>query len=91
MPYVVYLLRCADGTFYAGVTTDLDRRLVEHNGSSRGAKYTGARRPVTLVYREACPDRSAAQKREHALRRLTHAQKEALAISLSPQPLSQPS
>ena len=83
-PWWVYLVRCADGTLYCGVTNNLDRRLAAHN-SGRGAKYTRSRRPVALVYQEPCPDRSAALRREAALKGLTRAQKLAL---LSPQPLS---
>jgi putative endonuclease len=71
---VVYMLKCADGTLYTGWTTDLERRLQAHN-SGRGAKYTRGRRPVRLVYREEQPDRSAAQKREAAIRRLSRAGK----------------
>lgn len=76
--YTVYLLRCADGTFYTGVTTDMERRLKEHNTSARGAKYTKARRPVALVYTESCASRSEAQKREYALRTLSRKEKEVL-------------
>lgn len=75
MSYTVYLLRCADSTFYTGVTTDMERRLREHNTSAKGAAYTKARRPVTLAYQEVQPDRSSAQKREYTLRRLSHIQK----------------
>ena len=75
----VYLLQCADQSLYAGVTTDLARRLQQHNGLlAGGARYTQARRPVALVWSEACDSRSAAQQREHALRRLSRAQKLAL-------------
>jgi putative endonuclease len=80
--WYVYMLRCNDGTYYSGVTTDLVRRLKEHNGegaAGKGAKYTKARRPVRLAYSEATSDRSSAQKREHALRQLTRAEKEKLA------------
>ena len=71
---VVYILKCADGTLYTGWTTDLERRLQAHN-SGRGAKYTRGRRPVRLAYREEQSDRSAAQKREAAIRRLSRADK----------------
>ena len=75
----VYLLQCADQSLYAGVTTDLARRLQQHNGLlAGGARYTQARRPVALVWSEACDSRSDAQQREHALRRLSRAQKLAL-------------
>ncbi|MFO7694434.1 MAG: GIY-YIG nuclease family protein [Vicinamibacterales bacterium] len=73
----VYLLRCADGTFYAGSTTDVEARARAHN-DGRGARYTSGRRPVAVVYQETCGSRSAALKREHALKRLTRSGKEAL-------------
>lgn len=75
--WTVYLLECADGTFYIGSTTDLERRLKEHN-SPKGAKYTKTRQPVIVRYQEDAPDRSRAQAREAALKKLTRAQKEAL-------------
>jgi len=72
----VYMLRCADSTLYTGITTDLARRLLEHNGKrAGGARYTRARRPVTLHYKEAAPDRSTATRREAALRRLSRREK----------------
>jgi putative endonuclease len=75
----VYLLQCADHSLYAGVTKDLARRLQQHNGQlAGGARYTKARRPAVLVWSEACDSRSDAQQREHALRRLSRAQKLAL-------------
>ena len=75
----VYLLQCADQSLYAGVTKDLARRLQQHNGQlAGGARYTQARRPVALVWSEVCDSRSDAQQREHALRRLSRAQKLAL-------------
>ncbi len=75
--FSVYLLRCGDGSLYAGITTDLQRRLREHN-AGQGAAYTRSRLPVTLVYDEPMPDRSSALKREAALRRLDRRQKLAL-------------
>jgi putative endonuclease len=71
---VVYILQCADGTLYTGWTTDLEQRLRTHN-SGQGAKYTRGRRPVSLVYWEEQPNRSAAQKREAAIRRLSRTDK----------------
>ena len=71
---VVYILQCADGTLYTGLTMDLERRLRAHN-SGQGARYTRGRRPVRLVYQEEQPTRSAAQKREAAIRRLSRASK----------------
>ena len=71
---IVYILQCADGTLYTGWTMDLERRLRAHN-SGQGARYTCGRRPVRLVYQEEQPTRSAAQKREAAIRRLSRADK----------------
>jgi putative endonuclease len=78
MPWTVYLARCGDGTLYTGVTTDPERRLAEHNAGC-GSAYTRARLPVVLIYRENGLDRSAALRREHAIKRLTRAEKEVLA------------
>ena len=76
MPYV-YLLRCADDTFYTGWTMDLDRRLEAHNRGT-GSRYTRARLPVQLVYAEQTPDKSCSLKREHQVRRLSRKDKEQL-------------
>ncbi len=78
MLYFVYLLKCADGTFYIGSTTDLARRVEEHNASNKGASYTRGRRPVTLAYSEEWASRSEAQIREAELKKLTRSQKQAL-------------
>ncbi len=78
MSYLVYMLRCADGTLYTGITTDLERRLAEHNGTVRGARYTRSRRPVELAYEERCTDLSSALKREIAIKHLTRRGKIAL-------------
>lgn len=76
MPWVVYLLRCSDGSLYTGVTCDLLRRLRQHNGElAGGAAYTRGRRPVALLWQEAAADRAAAQRREAAIRRLSRAAK----------------
>ncbi len=72
-----YILRCSDGTYYTGWTNDLEKRLAAHN-SKRGAKYTKARLPVELVYYEKFEDKTDAQKREYAIKKLTRAQKEML-------------
>ncbi|HVK98795.1 MAG TPA: GIY-YIG nuclease family protein [Dongiaceae bacterium] len=82
--WIVYLLECSDHTYYTGITTDLERRLSEHNGSSRGARYTRARQPVTLVYSEQQQDRSAASAREYQIRKLSRAAKQALIASCLP-------
>ena len=67
--YFVYILKCADETLYTGIATELERRVEEHNGSDKGAKYTRVRRPVTLVYSEKYPNRSAASKREYEIKK----------------------
>ena len=75
--HYVYILECADGTYYTGWTTDLEHRVATHN-AGRGAKYTRARLPVQLVYFEEFDEKIPAQKREYAIKQLTRAQKEAL-------------
>jgi len=76
--WFLYVLRCADGTLYTGVTTNLARRVAEHN-SGRGACYTAGRRPVALLAAWRFPDRGAAQRAEAHFRRLSRARKLALA------------
>ena len=76
MPFV-YIVRCADGTLYTGWTTDVTRRVAQHN-AGRGARYTRMRRPVALVYREEMPDRSTAMRREAAIKKLDRERKERL-------------
>ena len=83
MGYLVYILRCGDGTLYTGCTNDLPRRLKAHQ-SGRGAKYTRSRLPVELVYQEAVPDRSAALRREAAIKRLDRRRKLALIAAFRP-------
>ena len=77
MPWTVYLAKCGDGTLYTGVTTDPERRLAEHNRGCGGA-YTRSRLPIALVYLERAPDRSHALRREHAIKQMSRAEKEAL-------------
>ncbi len=72
--WVVYFLRCADGSLYTGITNDLEGRVRRH-GRGRGAAYTRSRLPVALVYREPARDRSAALRTEIRWKRLTRAQK----------------
>lgn len=79
MDYFVYLLRCRDGSLYCGITSDLSRRLKEHNGFlSGGAKYTRGRRPVELVYSTKVFDYSSALKTEIRVKRLNRWEKLAL-------------
>jgi putative endonuclease len=76
--WYLYILKCADDTLYTGITTDVSRRLEEHNHSPKGAKYTKVRRPLTLLYQEACTNRSEASKREYAIKHLKRSEKLAL-------------
>lgn len=72
--YTVYILRCADGTLYTGITNDLAKRLRTHN-AGRGAKYTRSRLPVELIYAEESPDKPSALRRELAIKSLTREEK----------------
>lgn len=74
MAWFVYMLRCGDGSLYTGCTDHVERRLAAHQ-SGKGAKYTRSRRPVELVYQEEVADRSAALRREAAIKKLTRKQK----------------
>jgi len=75
--HYVYVLRCADDTLYTGYTTDVERRVAEHD-AGEGAKYTRGRTPVELVHVEAFSSRSAAMSREHEIKSLSRAEKESL-------------
>lgn len=75
MAYYVYMLECADGTFYIGSTNNLEKRLIAHNNLKSGAHYTKIRRPVTLKYSENLKTKSKALKREFLLKQLTRAEK----------------
>ena len=77
--WYVYFLRCADNSLYAGITTSLERRLLEHNEcNKKAAKYTRVRRPVTLAYAESQPNRQQASRREYQLKQLSKKNKEQL-------------
>ena len=79
--WYVYLAECSDGTLYTGITTDLKRRINQHNGILQGgARYTAARRPVVLAWSEEVDSRSYAQKREHEIRRLSRIEKTQLIV-----------
>ncbi len=80
MAWYVYMLRCADGTLYTGVTNDLDGRVAAHNGSKTGARYTRSRRPVKLVYKERKRNRSYALKREAEIKGWTREEKNTLTL-----------
>jgi putative endonuclease len=75
--YYVYILECADGTLYTGITTDVKRRLAEHKAGTGGA-YTRSHGARRMVYSESQPDRSSASKREAAIKKLSRAQKSSL-------------
>ena len=76
--YFTYLLRCADDTFYCGITNNLQKRLHSHNASKTGARYTRTRRPVELVYFEEFTTRSQSQIREAQIKKLTKKDKQNL-------------
>jgi len=76
--WYVYMVRCGDNSLYTGITTDITRRISEHNFKDLGAKYTKAKRPVILMYRESAQNRSLALKREWAIKKLSKQQKEDL-------------
>ena len=85
MSHFVYIVRCADDTLYTGYTTDIEKRLIEHNGEgdtktarAAGASYTRSRRPVKLVYSETYDSRSEAMHREYSIKQLSREQKRLL-------------
>jgi putative endonuclease len=82
--WYVYILRCSDASYYTGITTDLPRRLDEHNSSNKGARYTRPRRPVELVYSETAASRPTAARREYQIKKLTPAGKKRLINSFRP-------
>lgn len=73
--YHLYILKCADGTLYTGITTDLKRRVLEHNSGELGAKYTRGRRPLKLIYSKRFRDRSLASKEEARIKKLSRKEK----------------
>ena len=76
--YFTYILRCADNTLYTGITTDIERRIFEHNNTEKWAKYTKARRPVELIYSEEYTSRSEACQREYEIKQMKKEEKESL-------------
>lgn len=75
MSYYLYILKCSDKTLYTGITVDLKRRIIEHNSSALGAKYTRGRRPVELLYSKAFHNRSLASQEESRIKKLTRKEK----------------
>ncbi len=84
--WYVYIVRCVDDSLYTGITTELERRVAEHNDQSGklSARYTRARQPVTLVYFETCASRSEASRREAAIKQLSRVQKLQLIADFTP-------
>ncbi len=86
--YYLYILKCADGTLYAGITTDLKRRENEHNYSTKGAKYTSARRPVKIVFSKEFKNRSGASREEARIKKLSRIEKMRMIENTLPEKLS---
>ena len=88
--WLVYIVRCRDNTLYTGITTDLNKRILEHNAGPKGARYTRSRRPVTLVYSEQVASRSVATIRENFIKKLKTTCKQALITSSNSTPETPP-
>ncbi len=73
--WFLYVVECSDKTLYTGITTDITRRVIEHNTSKKGAKYTRSRRPVSLVFSKECTSRSHALKEEYKFKKLSRKKK----------------
>jgi putative endonuclease len=76
--WTVYMLACKDGSYYTGITTDIDRRLREHK-NGKGSTFTAARGVEGVAYTEPAPDRSSASSREATIKNLSHTEKQQLA------------
>ena len=83
MAWYVYILRCADDSLYTGITTDVARRLAEHNAGTTGARYTRARRPVAVIHVETASNRAQAARREAEIKRLERTAKLDLIATVS--------
>ena len=87
-PYFVYIVECADGTLYTGITLDIKRRIDQHNGLVLGgSKYARSRRPVSLVYSEKFLSRKEASKREFEIKAITRSEKKELIVGASKEDL----
>ena len=75
-PWFLYIIRCRDNSLYTGITTDVERRLAEHQGTKKGAKYLIGKAPLTIVYQKKLTDRSSALKLEYKIKQLSKSQKE---------------
>ena len=76
--FYFYIVRCADDSLYSGITTDLKRRVEEHNSDKLGARYTRSKQPVQLIYNETFSSKSLALKREWEVKKMTKKEKELL-------------
>lgn len=76
--WYIYIVKCADSSYYTGITTDVQRRIQEHNSSPKSARYTRSRRPVQLVWTKEVKDRSEASKEEYRIKQLSRKDKEKL-------------
>lgn len=83
MDYFVYIILCSDNTYYTGITNNVDARILAHNTSKTGAKYTRGRRPVTLKFFENCGTKGDALKREVEIKKMSRSKKELLIKTLS--------
>jgi predicted GIY-YIG superfamily endonuclease len=84
MPFILYILKCRDGSLYTGITSNLRNRLAQHS-CGRGSKYVRSRLPFRLVYTETLPDRSRALKRELQVKALSKPEKDRLISGFKPQ------
>lgn len=75
MPWSLYIVRCSDDTLYTGITTDIERRINEHNNTKKGAFYTRNKAPVELVYQESAAGQSEARRQEAQIKRLSRKEK----------------
>lgn len=80
--YYLYIAECSDETLYTGITTNLERRIKEHNFSQKGSKYIMARRPSKIVFSKKFEDRSSASKEEGRIKKLTREEKLTIINSL---------
>ena len=78
--WYLYILQCVDGSFYTGVTKDMENRLKKHN-AGKASRYTRTRRPVKLIYHETCANRTRALVRECAVKSLSREKKEKLVVA----------
>lgn len=89
--WTVYILQCADNTLYTGITTDVERRLLEHNQrDGAAARYTRSRQPVTLVYTEVSENRSLASRREARIKKMSRTEKLGLISTSSSNQIDNP-